>query len=110
YSQHIHDAKNNDYCGQKQVQRDAEELERFVSTCFGQHIPVHAHLPKVQGFGACSDALFRTVVQVAPTIEEEALKNVVDDKGRKVRKGQLSDDDMWQLRDPAGDETLAKLY
>ena len=74
-------------------------------------------------------------MQVAPTIEEEALKNVVrnlslqtsklppslciwtcrlcqvdmvDDKARKVRKGQLSDDDMWQLRDPAGDETLAK--
>jgi len=55
----------------KEMLAAERELERFVST-----------------FGC------RTVVQVAPTIEEE-----VDDRGRKIaKKGQLSDDDMWQLR------------
>jgi len=55
----------------KEMLAAERELERFVNT-----------------FGC------RTVVQVAP-VEEEAT---VDDKGRKLRKGQMSDDEMWQLR------------
>ena len=67
---------------------------------------IAAHLPKVWMQDRCPSLAYRgrglgflaslsghdfCVPRLSPVLQ-------VDDKGRKVKKGQLSDDDMWQLR------------